>query len=107
MKQVINIGELKEYCENHRPHRIILYTENQPWYSVANPCKVRMEFSDINIAVSPNLVCLKSQNGTIQFDRVELAEIDTERTVLGTLLTLFCGDKTPNGYDYIYTLIMQ
>ena len=54
---------------------------------------------------NPNLICLKSGQNTVMFNRVKFAEIDTDATVLGTLITVFCGDFNSDGYDISYTLI--
>lgn len=105
MKKIISVKEFKEYCETNKPHSIIFYTENQKWYRVSDPCKIKMSFSIMLICENPNLICLKSGANTMSFDRVKFVEIDTESTVLGTLITVFCGEFGTNGHDITYKLI--
>lgn len=105
MKKIISVKEFKDYCEKNKPHSIIYQTENQKWYRVSDPCKVRMSFKIMLIYENPNLICLKSGTNTISFDMVKYIEIDTESTVLGTLITVFCGKFGTSGHDIAYTLI--
>lgn len=105
MKKVVSVRELQEYLANNRISSVLFYTENQRWYRASDPCKIRMAFPIMLIRENPNLICLKSGSHTISFDRVKSVEIDTETTVLGTVLTLFCGDFGSDGYDFTYTLI--
>ena len=105
MKKIVSVKELKEYCENHKPQQVSFYTENQSWSRASDPCKIKMSFPIMLICENPNLICLKSGANTLSFDRVKFVEIDTESTVLGTLITVFCGEFGKSGYDITYTLI--
>lgn len=95
MKKRVTIKELKEYYSRNQPREISFLSENQPWYSVSDACKIRCTFPIMMIYENPNLVCLKSGNNSISFDRVKFAEVDTDITVLGTILRLFC--ESPAG----------
>lgn len=105
MKKKASVREFKQYYEGNKPQRILFYTENQKWYRTSDPCKIRMSFPIMLICENPNLICLKSGTNTISLDRVKYVEIDTESTVLGTLITVFCGEFGVKGYDITYTLI--
>lgn len=105
MKKIINIKEFKDYYDENKPHLIIYQSENQKWYRVSDPCKIKMSFPNMLICENPNLICLKSGTNTVSFDRVKCVEIDTESTVLGTLITVFCGEFGTNNHDRTYTLI--
>lgn len=105
MKKTVSVRELKEYCERNKPRSIQFYTENQSWYKTSAPCKIKITFPIMLICENPNLICLKSGSNTLSLDMVKFAEIDTESTVLGTLLTVFCGEFGKPGYDITYTLI--
>ena len=105
MKKTVSVKELKEYCETHKPQQIYFYTENQNWYRVSDPCKFRLSFPVMLIYENPNLICLKSGTATVCFDRVRCVEIDTEITVIGTVFTVFCGNKDSEGYEMTYTLL--
>lgn len=105
MKKMVTMRELKEYCAKNKPHCVWYHTENQEWYKVSDPCKVRLSFPIMLICENPNLICLKSGGNSISFDRIKSVEINTEMTVLGTVFTLFCGDFNSDSYDTTYTLV--
>lgn len=105
MKKHVSIRELKEYCEKNRPSEVTYYSENQDSYRLTDPCKFRMHFQTMVVCENPNLICLKSRTGTICFDRVRSVEIDTETTVLGTILTVYCGRAGKRGTEVTYKLI--
>lgn len=104
MKKTVTVGELKSYCSQNKPKEISFLSENQPWYRVSDPCKVRCTFPIMLIYENPNLVCLKSGRNTICFDRVKFAELDTDSTVLGTTINLHCGNAET---DVSYILIVR
>ena len=105
IKKKITVGELKSYYASKKLSTVRFSTENQKWYRVSDPCKVNLSFSAMLITENPNLICLKSGVNTICFDRVKFVEIDTESSVLGTIITLFCGDFGSNDYDITYRLV--
>ncbi len=106
MKKIVNLRGLQHYLATNRINCVLFHTENQRWYRASDPCKVRMSFPIMLIRENPNLICLKSGQNTMSFDRIKSVEIDTEATILGTILTLFCGDFGSEGYDVTYTLIV-
>lgn len=89
MKKKLSVRELKRYCEEHKPHCIYFKTENQAWYRTSDPCKLDMAFSIMLICENPNLICLKSSGNTLSFDRVKSIEVDTDASILGTVITIF------------------
>lgn len=105
MKKIVSVRELQEYVVHHKINSVSFYTENQRWYRASDPCKIRMAFPIMLIRENPNLICLKSGMHSISFDRVKSIEIDTDATILGTVLTVFCGDFDSEGYETTYTLI--
>lgn len=105
MKKIVTLRGLQDYLASNHVNTVLFYTENQRWYRASDPCKIRMAFPIMLICENPNLICLKSGQHSISFDRVKSVEIDTDATVLGTVLTIFCGDFGSDGYDSTYTLI--
>ena len=105
MKKTVSVKELQEYVACHKISYVLFYTENQRWYRASDPCKVRMAFPIMLIRENPNLICVKSGKHSISFDRVKSVEIDTDATVLGTVLTVFFFFFDSEGYDTTYTLI--
>lgn len=107
MKKQITVRELKEYCERNPPNQVTYYSENQDHRKSAGPCKLRLHFQVVLIYENPNQVCLKSGASSVCFNQVIFAEIDTESTVLGTILTLYCGNSRASRSKTAYTLIMS
>lgn len=107
MKNRMSVRELKAYCTDHAVNEVLFSTENQRWYQTSDPCKVQMNFKIMLIGETPNLVCLKSEAGSICFDRVRFVEVDTDITVLGTVLYLYCGGKSAASPEITYTLIIR
>ena len=106
MKKKLSVRELKRYCEEHKPHCIYFKTENQAWYGTSDPCKLDMAFSIMLICENPNLICLKSSGNTLSFDRVKSIEVDTDASILGTVITIFCGDFNTAEHDITYKLVV-
>lgn len=91
MAQQMSLWELKKYYERSKPKQITYYTEDQDWYWVLDPCKLRLHFDTITVLCDTNMVCLKSGKSTMFFDRVRFAEIETEVPAIGVVLTIYCG----------------
>lgn len=108
MKKQVSVRELKDFCERNPPNQVTYYTENQTYYNASNDlCKLRLHFQVVLIYENPNLVCLKSGASSVCFNGVRFAEIDTESTVLGTILTLYCGNSKASKGAETYTLILS
>ena len=107
MKKQISIRELKEYCERSSPHQVTYYSDNQDWCKEGDLCKFRLHFQIVLIYENPNQVFLKSGTSSICFNNVRFAQIDTESTVLGTILTLYCGNFRASKPTATYTLILS
>lgn len=105
MKRVMNVGELKRYYENRSPNRILFCTENQGWDKVENPMKASLVFTSMLMACNPNVICLKNGESALYFERVKHIHIDDERSAIGTVLNIVCGDTVGKENDMHYTLI--
>lgn len=107
MKKTLTVSEFKKYCEKERFTRIIYHSENQEWYQYADPCKVKMAFPVMEIYENPNILYLKSGKNVLFLDRIQCVKVDTESSVLGTIVAVLCGDFGAKHYDRAYTLIFQ
>ena len=90
MKKRVSVRELKEYCSRNKPQQVLFCTENQEWYRVADPCKLRLSF--------PIMLCI---------DRIKFAEINSDTSALGTVLTVSCGNMKAAESEKTYTLIFS
>ena len=105
MGRVMTVGELKRYYEGRSLRRILFCTDNQQWDKVANPMKATLAFSSMLMGSNPNIICLKGGGNMLYFERVKYVSVDTERTALGTILDVVCGDSSGNDNDVHFTLI--
>lgn len=107
MKKRVSMRELKEYCSQNKPQQVLFCTEDQEWYCVADPCKLRLSFPIMLICENPNLICLKSETNIMCIDRIKFAEINSEMSVLGTVLKVSCGSMKAAEPEKTYTLIFS
>ena len=105
MKRIMSIGDLKRYYDGHNPKRILFCTENQSWGKVENPMRVSLSFTSMVMACNPNVICLKDGENTLWFERVKRVIVDAERSPLGTILDVVCGDSSNKENDIHYTII--
>lgn len=105
MREIMSIGEFKRYYENRRPKQILFCTANQVWNKVDDPMKAVLSFTTMLMACNPNVICLKSGDNSIWFERVKNITVDSDRTPLGTVLDIVCGDSVGKENDVHYTVI--
>lgn len=65
------------------------------------------DFPIMLICENPNLICLKSETNTMCIDRIKFAEINSDTSVLGTVLTVSCGNMKATEPEKTYTLIFS
>ena len=101
MKVRLSVKELRNYFERRNQFTVIFNSENQEWYWVADPLKIRMVFSKVKVLENPNIVYLIDGNNSIGLTQVSHAEIDNCCCVLGDALRIICkcGDT--------YTLVVS
>ena len=105
MRRVVSIGELKRYYENRSYGRILFCTDNQSWDSVDYPMKAEIVFTSMLMACNPNVICLKNGESTVRFEKVKCVYLDADRSPLGTVLDIVCGDSNTKENDIKYTII--
>lgn len=110
MKKKLSIKEFQAYITSHTLSEISFWSENQEWYTVADPLKIKMIFPIILIGENPNVIYLK--DGTkkeLFFDRVKYIYIDDNSTVLGAVFYIHCNKNgckiNQEDNEIIYTLI--
>lgn len=105
MQKKVNIGELRAYCEETAPQKIAFYTENQRSPVTTSTLVIHSSYSKIQVFDRRALVCLSADGNMVCFQCVKYATIDTDASLLGTLITLRCGYGMPEE-DVLYTLIV-
>ena len=105
MRRIMSVGDLKRYYGGRSPRRILFCTDNQAWSNVGNPLKASLVFTSMVMVCNPNVICLKNGESTIWFERVKSVIVDVNRSPLGTVLDIICGDSTSEENDIHYTII--
>lgn len=105
MREIMSIGELKRYYERRGLRRIVFCTVNQAWNQVDDPMKVSLTFTSMVMACNPNVICLKNGENTVWFEKVKGVVVEQDRSPLGTVLDIVCGDSASKDNDVHYTVI--
>lgn len=105
MRRIMSIWELKRYYEGRSPKRILFCSENQEWSKIENPLKSSLVFTSMAMACNPNVICLKNGDSMVWFERVKSVIVDPDRSPLGTVLDIVCGDVSSKENDIRYTVI--
>ena len=107
MRKSMSVGDLKRYYEGRGVKRILFCSENQAWNKVENPLNINLTFTSMLMACNPNVICLKCGDNTMHFEKVKRIYLDADRSPLGTVLDIVCGDSNTRGNDIKYTLIVS
>lgn len=107
MKALLRLTELKRYYEEKKPSKIIYCTENQEPDGKEGFQNIGIAFHAMTVSESPNLIILKTRDGYISFSCTCYAELETDASVLGDKVTIYCHRNigSPNNGKYI--LYMQ
>lgn len=104
--QKLSVWEFKEYCDNLSPRRYIFNSENQEWSRVEDTIRIKVEFGNMIISFNPNTIYLKSKNDFISLERVKYVKL-SEKSLLGEVFTIVCGNSLNSLSDKSYTIIAQ
>lgn len=106
MKEKMSVGELRRYFQDHCPNEVFYCTDNQIWDTIDNTVRARLSFTSIVMMCHPNVICLKNGNNTICFEQVKHIYVDTEKSMMGTVLDIVCGCKYAVDIERRYTVIV-
>ena len=105
MRKIMSVLDLKRYYEGRSLRQILFSSDNQEWDKTENPMKINLSFSSMSMASNPNVICLKNGENTMHFEKVKYVYLDSDRSPLGIVLDIICGDKCTNDNDIKYTII--
>lgn len=104
----LSLSEFKRTCTTISPTQFIFSSENQVQKGEANNVKVRLIFSAIHIAFNPNIICFKnSNNDYLCLSRVKGVEMESEKSLLGTVFNVICGNLYNDFNDSVYTILAR
>jgi len=96
---------LQEYLATHNHAKFSFLSENQAWYDVSVPLKLKLSFKNMLISENPGMVFMQSECGSLYIDRVKSVKYIEGKSILGTIITITCGQaKTFHG-DIVYTIL--
>lgn len=105
MRSLMKFNEWKRYCEGRSMGQFVFCTDNQEWNRIESPLKLSLAFSSMLVMSNPNRICFRGFGNTMCLERVKYILVDTERTPLGTIFVIVCGDSIRGEDDISYTLI--
>lgn len=102
----LSLSEFKQTCTTISPKQFIFFSDNQAQREDISHVKARLVFSAIQIAFNPNMICFKNGNNDyLCLAKVKGVEVDSEKSLLGTIFNIVCGDLYNDSNDIIYTII--
>lgn len=104
MKKKMTVREFDKFLDTQAISEIILYYQNQPAGHELYPLGLNLSFPTIRTSLYPDAVYLQDGGNTVTFFGVKHANVDTEKSVLGTVVNLFCESL---GKEHIYTLLLK
>lgn len=107
MQNLLSVREFKEVCDALSLKQFIFSTENQAWNKVEHTIKAELTFTVMVIAFNPNAIFLKNSTNYLCFDRVKSIKMSDEKSLLGAVFTIICGDSGNNSNDVTYTIIAR
>ena len=105
--QNLSVREFKSLCDSISPKQFIFSSENQDWNKVEHNIRVKTTYTIMMIGFNPNTICLKNSTDYLCLDRVKGIKLNDERSMLGMIFTVICGDSGNNLNDIGYTIIAR
>lgn len=106
MKKLMNIMEFRRYTKTANLGPVMYRSDNQEWFRDTDPIRFKVTCTIREIRPELGLIVLSSRDGSeICFSRVVHIGIDTECSVLGTVITLICKNGTCRNSQIAYKLI--
>ena len=103
----LSVREFKKVCDALSPKQFIFYSENQSWDKVEHTIKVKLTFTIMLIAFNPNAICFKNKDDFFHMDGVKSIKMSDEKSILGAVFTIICGDLDNDSNDVAYTIIAR
>lgn len=110
----MTLFDFEKYITERKPRCISFWSDNQPEYDVACPCKMALSFDSITVSTGVNIITLLlgantpdvSKRHTMFFDRVLSVEIDeTKAQGIFTVITVICGSREDSTDRQAYVLV--
>ena len=96
----MTVSQFKRYIGTVPYSRIIFCSDNQNWDHVGSPINLCLTFGVLSVTLNPNIICLKSGDNTVCFERIK--SVDTDVSVLGVVINVICEDDAG---EICYTLV--
>lgn len=103
----LSLPEFKEYYLSRNFKKTIFSFDNQIQPNVNSFISLSFEFDIITFTFNPNVIYMKSTNNTMKLNRVKAIKVSDEPSLLGTIITVICGDSSDKNSDKEYILIMR
>lgn len=106
MKKLL-LSEFKDYCVENNFKKFIFLSDNQIKHNTDVYMHISFEFDVLKITFNPNIIYMQSGNNTMRLNKVKLIRVSEEPSLLGTVVTVVCGDSSNKNNDREYVLVMR
>ncbi len=103
----LSLPEFRDYCSEHTFNKIIYLSANQVWYSIDDTVSANLEFNNMIMTFNPNIIHLKSGENFLNLRKVKTVKLHDEKSLLGKVFTIVCGDSLCSDNNKEYTLIAR
>lgn len=103
----LSVREFKDTCDSLSPSRFIFSSENQSWSKTDHMVNFSITFPIMLIAFNPNTICFKNSTDYLCLERVKYIQREKEKSALGTVFTVVCGNFNNSLNDMSYTIIAR
>ena len=103
----MSVREFKKVCDTLSFKQFVFSSENQAWDKVEYTIKAKLTFTIMLIALNPNAICFKHGDDFLCLDRIKHITMSDEKSMLGVVFTVICGDSGNSENDIAYTIIAR
>lgn len=105
--QNLSMQEFKKMFELSPSSEFIFSSENQSWNIKESALSAKLTFTAMVVVFNPNTIYFKNSTDCICFNRVKRVDVSDNKSILGTVFTIVCGDHDNNFNDTKYTMIAR
>ena len=98
MRKSMYIDGFSDYIKSKNPNKILFSSDDQQRGII--PCSMMFYclFSSIKVDMKMNTVILTNEHGMMTIKFISIINIDEERSLLGTVVTIYCTSHNPSQY---------
>lgn len=95
------------YKQYHNSYKEIIFSSENQQDEVGSTICADFAFTKMTISYNPNVVFLADGDNSLKFKKVKYVLVREEPCILGSVLTLVCGDSESQLNDIGYTIVVR